>query len=871
MRGPSQRKGPKLPASLLEGGGSSSTTTNRSDWVVKATSRKEQRRNKKEEKKRKVQEWHKNHKVGRAEKAAARKREHEGGDGGPPLKRAHIQASPAAHPSTDVHPSILKKASSKSPKAKKATDKHQSVTGADKPRKKVAFKETDEANEDATENRPSKKNTKMTTGSAKKMYTGGKPTHNQNFFKLLEEKGLLGGDTTATEDEDDRIIREMSKKLGLKKGKKLPANFKEDGLAYILYGSDEEDHILDEEDVGLAPSGKGKGGVKEVEGEEGEDVDEDEDVDDFLDSFGQEEMEEGEEGDNVDGGEEDEEVEEGEEDEEDEEVEEGEEDDEVEEGEEDDEGDSMEEREEDDEMEEGEEGDSMEEGEEDEVEVEEAPKVESSAPEGKYVPPHLRKALGGDEALRRRVKGQMNKLNEATFVSVVGEIEGLYMTHSRNAVNETITDLVLELLLAESRQMDRLTLLYSGLLTALHNIIGMEVGAYFLQTVTEKFEKFYNGMSGPEDKRCSNLMAVLGHLYNFKVIYSGLIFDYVRRFVQSFKEADVEMLLLLLQNVGTQLRNDDPTAIKDIVLEVQEQAKAHPELMKPGSRGKFMVETMTDVKNNKERKGRLGGDDTSHLLGSLKNLLGDLKRQKTSSGGEATLRVSLKDILNAKDRGRWWLVGSAWKGRDEPIQYRQVNDEQVAGSKEKAKLQELAKKMHMNTDVRKAVFFVLMSSEDYADAYEKILRLGLKDKQEREVIKVIIHCCLHEGTFNPYYCHLAAKFCKFNHNHKFTLQYTMWDQFKELPNMGVRQMLHLARFLAFLVVDFSVSLSIIKVVQFSNMDIKTLTFFRMFFIHLLTENPEEKVREVFRRIAPLKDLGLLKEQLSMFLQVDLPK
>lgn len=27
------------------------------------------------------------------------------------------------------------------------------------------------------------------------------------------------------------------------------------------------------------------------------------------------------------------------------------------------------------------------------------------------------------------------------------------------------------------------------------------------------------------------------------------------------------------------------------------------------------------------------------------------------------MRVSLKDLLNAKERGRWWIVGSAWSGK----------------------------------------------------------------------------------------------------------------------------------------------------------------------------------------------------------------
>ena len=32
--------------------------------------------------------------------------------------------------------------------------------------------------------------------------------------------------------------------------------------------------------------------------------------------------------------------------------------------------------------------------------------------------------------------------------------------------------------------------------------------------------------------------------------------------------------------------------------------------------------------------------------------------------------------------------------------------------------------------------------QDYIDAFEKLLHLNLKDKQEREIVHVVLHCCL---------------------------------------------------------------------------------------------------------------------------------
>lgn len=48
--------------------------------------------------------------------------------------------------------------------------------------------------------------------------------------------------------------------------------------------------------------------------------------------------------------------------------------------------------------------------------------------------------------------------------------------------------------------------------------------------------------------------------------------------------------------------------------------------------------------------------------------------------------------------------------------------------------------MRINTDIKKRIFFTLMTCEDYIDAYEKLLKLDLKKTQEWEIVKVIVQC-----------------------------------------------------------------------------------------------------------------------------------
>lgn len=62
-----------------------------------------------------------------------------------------------------------------------------------------------------------------------------------------------------------------------------------------------------------------------------------------------------------------------------------------------------------------------------------------------------------------------------------------------------------------------------------------------------------------------------------------------------------------------------------------------------------------------------------------------------------------------------------------------------------------------------------MSAEDYMDAFEKLHRLGLKGQQSRDIVYVIMDCCLQEKKFNPYYAVLAQKFCDFDRKYQVSI------------------------------------------------------------------------------------------------------
>ena len=63
-----------------------------------------------------------------------------------------------------------------------------------------------------------------------------------------------------------------------------------------------------------------------------------------------------------------------------------------------------------------------------------------------------------------------------------------------------------------------------------------------------------------------------------------------------------------------------------------------------------------------------------------------------------------------------------------------------------------------------------MSSDDYLHAYEQLMHLNLKKTQEREIVRVVLQCCLAEKSYNHFYQHLSTRLLS-DVNFKYTFKH----------------------------------------------------------------------------------------------------
>lgn len=483
----------------------------------------------------------------------------------------------------------------------------------------------------------------------------------------------------------------------------------------------------------------------------------------------------------------------------------------------------------------------------------------------KYVAPHLRSREWNESEecslIRRRVRGLLNRLSETNVESITGEVSTVIQSVGRSVGCQIICEEILESCLKGPRGNEQYAAVFAAFIAGLACLVGIGFSAKLIASLAKSFEDEYLKEDGLSSR---NLILLLCYLCIFGVCSSDLLYDFLSVLSKRLKELDVSTILTILQCCGMKLRSDDPTGMKDFILNIQNRVNELKSLSgsvpdgQPkinNKRMEFMLETVCDIKNNKKRSKE---DPAPHTR---------LRKWLQKLHGENVLLRGLKwsKLLDPEKKGQWWLSGNITSTED--------NVEEVAGTidqdiLEAQKLLKLAAAQRMNTDARRAIFCIIMSGEDYIDAFEKILRLDLPGKQDREIMRVLIECCLQEKAFNKYYTILASKLCGHDKNHKFTLQYCLWDHFKELESMELGRSMNLARFVAEMLVSFSLSLAVLKSVDLSDpkqLTPKRIMHFRMLF-EFIFEKPDALVWNIFTRIAAAPEYEPLTNSLVFFIK-----
>lgn len=84
------------------------------------------------------------------------------------------------------------------------------------------------------------------------------------------------------------------------------------------------------------------------------------------------------------------------------------------------------------------------------------------------------------------------------------------------------------------------------------------------------------------------------------------------------------------------------------------------------------------------------------------------------------------------------------------------------------------------------------------DAVERLVRLPLKGTADRDIAHVLLHCCMQEKRWNPFYALVASKLLVHSKAYRNSIQYAVQDRMRRISELNARQATNLAAFMAHL-------------------------------------------------------------------------
>uniref|UniRef100_A0A6G1SJ83 Nucleolar MIF4G domain-containing protein 1 n=1 Tax=Aceria tosichella TaxID=561515 RepID=A0A6G1SJ83_9ACAR len=421
------------------------------------------------------------------------------------------------------------------------------------------------------------------------------------------------------------------------------------------------------------------------------------------------------------------------------------------------------------------------------------------------------------KSVQAKARGLINRLTAQSMSYVASEFQKLYSANSRSTINGVLlgcidSSLISKTAVAKRKIVAELMLLVSYL----NHKISQNIGASLVHHLVAKFEQLYKYESCDEDKRLDNIALCLANLYIIGLISANAIYEITQRICspEDFRAKSVELLLILLKNIGFQLRKDNPALMRQLIISSNEQCKQFKQNKDVDSRIEFMLETLGAIKNNNMSKIKNYGCDIDKptIESTLKSLT---KRIRLP---EALSDATYNDMLESAN---FHLLERRFE-REETT--KPTSEQQFVGTKTERKI---CKALGFNKPAEKIIFSALLKVTDYAEASN--ILIGFGNKYCSDVMVVCLHVAIHEKKYNSFYYDLINNLCKYHRKYKMAAKFAIQDKIRSLSDMPTKRV-EIFKVLTFeLIKSDAIPITVLKSVEWANMNEST----RDYLIYLL--------------------------------------
>lgn len=483
--------------------------------------------------------------------------------------------------------------------------------------------------------------------------------------------------------------------------------------------------------------------------------------------------------------------------------------------------------------------------------------------------------------LIRRIRGQLNRLTVSSLPSISTLIEEIYSKNSLFAVNESICKVISDLIIIDVT-LSPLSLVseMSLLLATLHENVGEEVGGHAVNYFVKMFDNLLNQESNDEDessKKLDNVVALISYIYAAGLLEAGLFIEIIGRLINKFNAKAIELLMFILTAVGFIIRKESPELMKQLIVDVQNKANS----VKSGDfckRIEFMLETLTEIKNNNILKvtSKSSGVVSPISKDELRNIL---KNSLKRSSKVTPLRGSYNQVISSN---RWWVKvgGLIEQSNLDENTSAATNDKKETNPSgvfdladqfvlENEREEKICRALRLNTTaIRRSLFKAIITSSDYVEASDRLVAMCRKN-QAAEAANVLIQIAIHEKTLNMFYVYTLKRLSNFDRRYKFSIFLALKDRLKDLSGLSSGKRNTLATLIVELLKVNVISLAVLKVFDFASITEDTLKMELMKQVLSLVMSQEEEVMKSIFDSIPRKEHQLvasIKYFISCFLE-----
>ena len=420
----------------------------------------------------------------------------------------------------------------------------------------------------------------------------------------------------------------------------------------------------------------------------------------------------------------------------------------------------------------------------------------------RYLPPAARASAaamsdaGGADAaegpLRRAVRGLLNRLGAANCARVatqLGDLPASQTGFTRRGVVRAVGLEVCAALEHGPRASPGYAAALAALLTGLVPTLGPVVGAEAMALCCAALARC---VAADDARGADNAASFFARAHLVGLAPPPILWGLLDRLGAGAGGGELEAatMLSVLRGCGHKLRREDPHGLKAFIDRVSFSASA--EAASPSglsTRARLLLDLVVDIKNGKRGGGGAPSEpDVPPLLAAWLKDTGAADEAARELGGltwdTLVARGDGSSAPASAPGGAWWVphhpdaapggVGGGGGGGGVSAS---VDEQQRA-------LVAAAKAQRMHTPARVGAFVALMGASDAPSAAERLLRLGLPGSSERELAAVLLHCCLVEPAYNPFYAAVAQRLAAAARRHVISLQYCVWDAWKGLEGAG---------------------------------------------------------------------------------------